>query len=112
MIELTWQVAATLLVAFFGGLFAFGKLLLVQFEKRMDERKDENRRAIERLENSLAAEREQIRVLQEEVRSAVNSLPLQYVRREDWIRFSATIDHKLDRLAELMMRQGVGDAQR
>lgn len=28
------------------------------------------------------------------------SLPIEYVRREDWIRFSATLDAKLDALRE------------
>ena len=28
------------------------------------------------------------------------SLPLEYVRREDWIRFGATLDAKLDRMRE------------
>jgi hypothetical protein len=35
------------------------------------------------------------------------SLPLEYVRREDWIRFSATLDAKLDAMRE-EMRQELG----
>ena len=30
------------------------------------------------------------------------SLPLEYVRREDWIRFSGTLDAKLDAMREEM----------
>ncbi len=33
------------------------------------------------------------------------SLPLEYVRREDWIRFSATLDAKLDAMREEMRQE-------
>jgi hypothetical protein len=33
------------------------------------------------------------------------SLPLEYVRREDWIRFSATLDGKLDAMREEMRQE-------
>jgi len=33
------------------------------------------------------------------------SLPLEYVRREDWIRFSGTLDAKLDAMREEVRQQ-------
>lgn len=33
------------------------------------------------------------------------NLPLEYVRREDWIRFSGTLDAKLDAMREEMRQQ-------
>lgn len=36
-------------------------------------------------------------------------LPLQYVQREDWIRFSATLDAKLDQIRADMNRRRIGD---
>ncbi|HVA39169.1 MAG TPA: hypothetical protein VNF49_00775 [Candidatus Binataceae bacterium] len=33
------------------------------------------------------------------------SLPLEYVRREDWIRFSGTLDAKLDAMREEMRQE-------
>jgi len=33
------------------------------------------------------------------------SLPLEYVRREDWIRFGATLDAKLDAMREEMRNE-------
>ncbi len=33
------------------------------------------------------------------------NLPLEYVRREDWIRFSATLDAKLDAMREEMREE-------
>lgn len=38
------------------------------------------------------------------------SLPLEYVRREDWIRFSGTLDAKLDAMRE-EMREEIGDVK-
>ena len=35
------------------------------------------------------------------------NLPIEYVRREDWIRFSATLDAKMDGLRE-EMREEIG----
>lgn len=106
MIEISWQVAAVLLIAYIGGLGAFGKVLLSQFEKRMDERREANAEAIARLEKTLSEESRRMREMEQKIATAVSDLPLHYVRREDWVRFSATIDHKLDRLAELVMKQG------
>jgi hypothetical protein len=37
-------------------------------------------------------------------------LPLEYVRREDWIRFSGTLDAKLDALRE-EMREEIADVK-
>ena len=38
------------------------------------------------------------------------SLPLEYVRREDWIRFSGSLDAKLDAMRE-EMRQEIADVK-
>jgi hypothetical protein len=38
------------------------------------------------------------------------SLPLEYVRREDWIRFSGTLDAKLDAMRE-EMRDEIGEVK-
>lgn len=111
MIQVPAPVAVTLVLAFLGLVFAFGRILLNQFEKRMAERfqaqdreRDVRLRAIEETQ-----QRENLRMgaLIDEVRRISQVLPLEYVRREDWIRFSAQIDHKLDRLAELVLNQGV-----
>lgn len=110
MIQVSTGVAVTLLLAFAGLVFGFGKVLITQFERRIGERfkaQDEARDT----QNAAIATRlaeEAIRVarLTEKVDDLGRLLPLEYVRREDWIRFSASIDHKLDRLAELVMNQG------
>lgn len=90
MIQLTtWQVI-TLVIVIVGAIGGFGRVLLKQIENRLVDKFEAQDRRLEEVEL--------------EVRRLGSELPLQYVRREDWIRFSAAIDHKLDRLAELVMK--------
>lgn len=84
----------TLLLAFFACVWTFGKALVQQMEKRLDERfagHDGRLQAID--QHTRNTERELLKLKAE--------LPNEYVRREDWIRFSGSIDTKLDRLREL-----------
>lgn len=77
-----------LLLAFFGLVGGFGKVLLDQFEKRLDERfaglEDGHTKALD-------VER-QLLMLRAE-------LPLGYVRREDYIRNQTVIEAKIDAVA-------------
>lgn len=108
MIQLSIGGAITLLVGFITVVLSFGLLLLKQFEKRMNDRFDsqeklrraDNKSSVERL---AAVERDMERLIDRQERLSVK-LPLEYVRREDWIRFGTTIDAKIDKLAELLMR--------
>jgi hypothetical protein len=103
-----WQLI-TLLLAFLGFLFAAGRLLLSQIDRRLDDRFeamekareeggrhwdekfatviDQNRREAE---GWAALERDFLRFQAE--------LPLQYVRREDYVRGQTVIEAKLDAL--------------
>lgn len=105
MIQISTPVAVTLLLSFLGCVFGFGKLLLGQFEKRMAER-------LRALDSSQQAEAARIAELGRKVDHLAQLLPLEYVRREDWIRFSAAIDNKLDRLADLVMKIPGGNRAR
>jgi hypothetical protein len=118
-IVLSWQVATGLIIAIATMVFAFGRILLSQFDKRMDERhkasqvlretENETRRKAEKdLRDSLQMEAGRISALRDDLSKFMSQLPLHYVRREDWIRFSATIDSKLDRLADLVMKANIG----
>jgi len=77
-----------LLLAFFGLVGGFGKVLLDQFEKRLDTRfaglEDGHAKALD-------VER-QLLMLRAE-------LPLSYVRREDYVRNQTVIEAKLDAVA-------------
>jgi chromosome segregation ATPase len=73
-------------------LGAFGflvKWLLERYQQHIDKRFDqidaETKRALQDV-NGLRRELNELR----------SSLPLQYIQREDWIRFSTTIDTKID----------------
>lgn len=98
-----------LLLAFFSCIWAFGKVLVAQFEKRLTEKfrtQDESRQAAdaalnETLSRHLAEEREMARQLGNLERDFLNwkgELPIHYVRREDYIRGQVAIEHKQDAL--------------
>ena len=106
VIQLSIGTAIGMIVAFMTMVFSFGRILLRQFEKRMAEKfkaqadlhtleKENGTRRMTKLENDMGG-------LISRVERMSVKLPLEYVRREDWIRFSTTIDTKLDRLAELV----------
>jgi hypothetical protein len=107
MIQLTAPVAVALMLAFLGLVAGFGKVLLHQVEKRAEERfraqNELREEQIATLSRSIAIERAAVVDLTTRINTIAVELPLLYVRREDWIRFGATIDHKLDRLAEMFM---------
>lgn len=110
MIQIPLGIAVTLALAFLGCIFGFGRILLGQVEKRIAERfraqDDARELQLESIKTRQAEEAIRVAGLGEKVADLGRVLPLEYVRREDWIRFSASIDHKLDRLAEMVMNIG------
>ena len=82
-----WQMitlGGTILVAFVGMV----KMLLVQMERRLDQRFAVVDRDSERLR--------EVEIGLERLRG---EMPLHYVRREDWVRNQSIIEAKLDGLA-------------
>lgn len=97
-VEFTWLVG--LLMMFFVAVWAFGKVLVGQFDKRLDERfmlqesiRTENKADIDQRFNQLET---LARKTEYDVQNLSKTLPAEYVRREDWIRFSVGIDNKFD----------------
>jgi hypothetical protein len=99
-----------LLVAFFTFCAAAGRLLLGQLQKHLDERfstqeaarKSNHDTLTKRLDGIEMANREetnQWQRVERELLSLKGDLPLQYVRREDYIRGQSVIEAKLDGLA-------------
>ena len=89
---MSWEVVATfasVLVTFVGINLAAVRAMFER-NQRLASRDDERWTQLERAIYEL-------RVL----------LPIEYVRREDWIRFSATLDAKMDGLRE-EMREEIG----
>lgn len=114
-----WQLV-TLLIAFLGFVFAAGKVLLGQISKRLDERFaaqelmreeaqkhwDTKFRAIEAASREEATQWQRV---ERELLSLKADLPVQYVRREDYIRNQTVIEAKIDRVfgkLEVLQLQG------
>lgn len=100
----------TLLLAFFGCVGTFGKVLIGQFEKRLNDRFESQDKARETgskvlretLDQHLADERKmaaQMLSLERDFLTWKAELPLQYVRREDYVRNQTIIEAKLDAVA-------------
>ncbi|MFA7269872.1 MAG: hypothetical protein WC073_11050 [Sterolibacterium sp.] len=99
-IEFTWMVG--LLLMFFGAVWAFGKVLLKQIEKRLDERFATQETA--RTESNTHWEKRfiQIEQLARDTDRAMllmrGDLPNQYTRREDTIRNQSVLEARMDAL--------------
>ena len=85
-----WGNAAGWAAAFVGFL-AVNASTIQWLLKRRDEQRSRDSDRVDDLEKQLI----ELRV----------NLPLEYVRREDWIRFSGTLDAKLDAMREEMREQ-------
>ena len=103
-----WQLI-TLLLAFLGFLFAAGRLLLSQIDRRLDDRFVTIEKAREDGQASwrqtftqhIEEERREtdlLRNIEREFLRFQAELPLQYVRREDYVRGQSVIEAKLDAL--------------
>lgn len=99
-----------LLLAFFGAVAGAVKFVVAQFERRLDERfaGQEKARAesqkhwdskFSNLEGAAKDEAGQWLRIERELLDLKAELPLQYVRREDYIRGQSVIEAKLDGLA-------------
>lgn len=108
-IELELWHLILMLLAFFGCVAAFGKVLLDQFEKRQAERfsaidkaREQGQRGLqETFEAHITEERRNADSLKELERDFLKwqaELPIHYVRREDYVRGQSVIEAKLDAL--------------
>lgn len=104
-----WQLL-TLLLAFFGFVAGGAKVLFSQIDRRLDERfqalEDARKMADSAMQATLNrhAEEEQkvverLQTLDRDFLQWKAELPLQYVRREDYIRNQTVIEAKLDAVA-------------
>lgn len=114
-----WQLV-TLLMVFFSGVWLFASTLFVQVDRRLDQRfqaQEEARiEATRRWDTRFAeigegqrSERANWQRIEREMLQIRADLPLQYVRREDYVRNQSVIEAKLDALyskIELVLVQG------
>lgn len=122
-----WQLitlTVTLLVAFLTFVAAAGRLLLAQIDRRLNERframEDAGRQNARHWDERFATVIEQNRreadgwsALEKDFLRFQAELPLQYVRREDYVRGQSVIEAKLDALynkLELVRMKGAEHA--
>ncbi|MFW9266494.1 hypothetical protein ACLK1G_04775 [Pseudomonas sp. NR3] len=95
MIEMpAWQLIGAG-VTVLGGFAGLVKLLLLQMERRLDQR---NAVMDDRF-NAIARDGERLRQLELSFERLRGDMPLHYVRREDYVRNQTVIEAKLDALA-------------
>jgi len=98
-IEITlWQLV-TLLLAFFGACAGAGKLLLSQTQRHIDQRFALVSASMAGIEKANREEANQWKQVERDLMALKADLPLNYVRREDYIRGQSVIESKLDGLA-------------
>jgi hypothetical protein len=104
------SVLGGLITFFIGALWLFGQIIVRQFKAGMDERferQDEKRETgaqalRDLLKRHIEAEAEltsKLSALERDFLTLRGDLPLQYVRREDYVRNQTIIESKLDGLA-------------
>lgn len=113
MIEVaTWQVITffiSLLLSIAGSVGGLIKMALNQFERRQDEKTtaislqiSQQQTDLQQFEHKIAefidAQRNELRRLEREVLELKGDLPVNYVRREDYMRNQIILESKLDAL--------------
>lgn len=93
-----WQLVL-LLIAFFGACASAFKLLLSHMQKHLDDRFVAVSQRLDSIESTNRDESAQWSRVERELMSLKAELPLNYVRREDYIRGQSIIEAKLDGLA-------------
>ena len=106
MISLELWHLITLLLAFFGAVAGFGKILLAEFEKRQGERFDAQESSRKEAQahwdmrfSTLEKDSGDWMRLERDFLKFRADLPLLYVIRDDYVRNQTVIEAKLDSLA-------------
>ena len=97
-----WGAVATIAVSIVAGYWAIGKLVVAQFDKRLDERfhaqdeaRKEGKRQWDERFQKIEARGDRF---ERDLTQLMRDLPSSYVRREDAIRENTTLNAKLDAL--------------
>ncbi|MDP1527717.1 MAG: hypothetical protein Q8M20_18085 [Rhodocyclaceae bacterium] len=97
-----WQligIAGGVLTAFISVIFAAGKLFLSQLERRLDGRFKSLDSRFGTLEQAFASDAKEWQRIEREILLMKADMPVQYVRRDDYIRNQTIIEAKIDGLA-------------
>ena len=93
-----WQ-ALTLALTIIGGFAALGKAAVAQITLSGDQRHAALVTQVSSIERAMREEAAQWQRLERELLSLKADLPLNYVRRDDFVRVQSIIESKLDGLA-------------
>lgn len=101
-VELTIANLITLVALVIAAMWALGKLLLAQNRRQLDERFDRMDTRFDDVEGRQRDEAKEWQRVERDMLALKAALPIDYVRREDYIRGQSVIEAKLDGLAALV----------
>ncbi|KWZ43759.1 hypothetical protein WS72_13430 [Burkholderia savannae] len=93
-----WQLVS-MLATFIGLLIAAGKVLIVQIERHQADRDQKQEDQLKTMIEQLGKQSDYAARLERDFLKFQADLPLQYVRREDYVRNQTVIEAKLDAVA-------------
>lgn len=101
-VELTIANLLTIVIAVIAAMWGLGKLLLSQNRRQLDERFTRMDTRFDAVDRQQKEEAKEWRRVERDVLEMKAALPLDYVRREDYVRGQSVIEAKLDGLAKLV----------
>ncbi|MGC4076896.1 MAG: hypothetical protein QM702_07645 [Rubrivivax sp.] len=101
-VELTITNVITIIALVIAAMWALGKLLLSQNRRQLDERFTRMDTRFDAVDLQQREEAKEWRRVERDVLQLKAALPLDYVRREDYVRGQSVIEAKLDGLAKLV----------
>lgn len=101
-VELTIANLLTIVIAVISIMWGLGKLLLSQNQRQLDQRFTRMDARFDAVDLQQKEEAKEWRRVERDVLQLKAALPLDYVRREDYVRGQSVIEAKLDGLAKLV----------
>ncbi|MDR0996764.1 MAG: hypothetical protein LBL69_03760 [Zoogloeaceae bacterium] len=105
------QTLASLAFPILGAIWAVVEIAFSQYEKRQVERNVEQDKRLVNIGETLKKEADEWKRLERELMTLKADLPLQYVRREDYVRGQSVIEAKLDALYSELKLVQIGGLQ-
>lgn len=101
-----WQVIS-LLLAILGGFWTVAKILAGQVGRNIDEKFKAVSDSQKTTASTLEEQRAKLIEVEKDLLKLMAALPLEYVRREDFIRNQTTIEAKLDGMAHSLQQLAI-----
>lgn len=101
-----WQIIS-LLVVMFGGYWTLAKILAGQVGRNIDQKFQSIATAQQMTAKEIEVQQRRQIELEKDLLKFMAALPLEYVRREDFIRNQTTIEAKLDGMAHSLQQMAL-----